>query len=187
MAFYKQVDLRSRKAMTEFLSRHFRYSTMNSWNGATSYAHSMKIHKLPLSSEEKDKLHELMECEDAYRTINDLIADFDCEHDYEYQAGFNGRSGGYLVLYVGGKKPSGYKSYCTECGQKNYAAVEEAVPEGSIRNNEHTGTGNKCGRCGANARKNYTQVHMEVYMRPGQGIDQGEDFSDWEMEQLRRG
>ena len=65
MTFYKQVDLRSRKAMTEFLSGHFRYYTTRSWNGATSYAHNMKIHKLPLSSEEKDKLHELMGCEGA--------------------------------------------------------------------------------------------------------------------------
>lgn len=32
----------------------------------------------------------------------------------------NGRSGGYLVLYQGELKPSGYKSYCPRCGQKNY-------------------------------------------------------------------
>lgn len=36
--FYRPVDLRSRHEMTQFLSSHFRYPTMNSWNGCTSYA-----------------------------------------------------------------------------------------------------------------------------------------------------
>ena len=36
--FYRPVDFRSRHEMTQFLSSHFRYPTMNSWNGCTSYA-----------------------------------------------------------------------------------------------------------------------------------------------------
>jgi len=40
--FFKPVDLRSQKAMVEFLSNHFRYNTMNSWNNSTSYANNIK-------------------------------------------------------------------------------------------------------------------------------------------------
>ena len=44
--YYKDIDLRSRKAMTTFLENHFRYPTMNSWNNSTSYANNMKVYKL---------------------------------------------------------------------------------------------------------------------------------------------
>ena len=46
--FYQSVDLRSRSQMTDFLTKHFRYPTMNSWNNAVSYACNLKIHKLGL-------------------------------------------------------------------------------------------------------------------------------------------
>ena len=45
--------------MTAYLQTHFRYSTMNSWNGADSYAHNLKIYKLGLCSEIEDKLYDL--------------------------------------------------------------------------------------------------------------------------------
>jgi len=171
MAFYKHVDLRGRKAMADFLTRHFRYRTMNHWNKSTSYAHNMKIYNLPLSAENKDRLYGLAECEDAHERISDLIANFGREHDYEYQGGFNGRSGGYLVLYSGGRKPSGYKSYCAKCYQQNYGTVEAS--------------GKNCGRCGEETRRNYTQTHMEVYTNYLKGIDHGEGYSGWDMERLR--
>jgi len=171
MGFYKEVDLRSRKAMTKFLSWHFRYDTMNSWNCTTSYAHNLKVYNLPLSNEEKDRLYELIECEDAFYSINDLMTDFNVAHGYQYQAGFNGRSGGYLVLYVGGKEPSGYKSYCSVWYRRYYKTVEEI--------------GTVCPNCEEDAIKNYTQTHMKVYSRPGQDIDQGEDYTSWRMEELR--
>lgn len=41
-----------------------------------------------------------------------MIEDFNEEHNFQWQTGTNGRSGGYLVLYQGGTKPSGYKSFC---------------------------------------------------------------------------
>ena len=47
--FSVKVDMRSRKAMTEFLENHFRYSTMNSWNGSTSYANNVKYYNLDLN------------------------------------------------------------------------------------------------------------------------------------------
>ena len=57
--FSESVDLRSRKEMTAYLQTHFRYSTMNSWNGADSYAHNLKIYKLGLCPEIEDKLYDL--------------------------------------------------------------------------------------------------------------------------------
>jgi len=99
--FIAKVDTRSRKTMVNYLAGHFRYSTMNSWNDCTSYAHNMKLYNLGLNKKVQDRLWELIECEDFYHSINDTIADFDAVHRYGWQAGFNGRSGGYLVLYQG--------------------------------------------------------------------------------------
>ena len=104
--------------------------------------------------------------------LSGLLEDFGKRHEWQWQAGINGRSGGYVVLYRGGIKPSGYKSYCTYCGQKNY----EAVLEGQI------GT---CGRCEAKARLNFNQTHMQVFTWPGKDIDMYEDFEGWSLSQLR--
>lgn len=101
--FFKKVDTNNREEMINFLSNHFRYSTMNSWNRLDSYANNMKIHKV-IPHQYYQKAFELMESSDFYNEINQMINDFDEEHGYEYQAGFNGRSGGYLVLYTGGKE-----------------------------------------------------------------------------------
>jgi hypothetical protein len=99
--YTKKVNTRSKAVMIEFLVNHFRYATMNHWNNCTSYAHNMKIHNLPVSKEIRDSLYELLDCQGAFLPINDRIADFDAAHKYGWQAGFNGRSGGYLVLYQG--------------------------------------------------------------------------------------
>jgi hypothetical protein len=52
--FSRKVDRRSRAAMIAFLVEHFRYDTMNSWNGSTSYAHCIKFSRLGLSPEQTD-------------------------------------------------------------------------------------------------------------------------------------
>jgi hypothetical protein len=75
---------------------------MNSWNNATSLAYNLKIHNV-IDNKLQDKVYELMELSEFYEDINMLISDFDNEFNHEWQAGFNGRSGGYLVLYHGGK------------------------------------------------------------------------------------
>lgn len=49
--FSQPIDLRSRREMTDYLRNHFRYSTMNSWNHATSYACNLKIYGLGLDPE----------------------------------------------------------------------------------------------------------------------------------------
>ena len=170
--FSKEVDLRSRSAMTDFLTKHFRYNTMNSWNRSTSYANNVKAYKLGLSNGQEEKLYALLDTSEFYTYINEMLDEFAAAHNFIWRVGFNGRSGGYLVLYQGYSKPSEYKSYCTECGQRNYKSVAE------------TGN-NKCGRCGSDARKDYTRAPLEIGCYPGRSTDMGEDFEDWDMYQLR--
>lgn len=170
--FFEKVDFRSRKAMTEFLTEHFRYSTMNSWNGSTSYANCLKIHHLGFPPEILDQLFGMIQIDDFYYEINELIDIFGESHAYSWQADFNGRSGGYLVLYQGGLEPSGYQSRCYECGQLNYKSVKE------------TGS-NVCGKCGTKARVDFKEPHMRRWTKPGLSTDQYEDFSDWDMSDLR--
>ncbi|MGB8218681.1 MAG: hypothetical protein WCE94_15390 [Candidatus Methanoperedens sp.] len=117
----------TRKEMIEFLSKHCRYHTMNSWNNATSYARNVKIYNLGLTREQENKAYEIIYAEGAFDEINELMREFDAVHGYEYQMAFNGRSGGYVVLIPGGKRPSGYQSYCPRCGQRNYAKVLPAT------------------------------------------------------------
>ena len=174
--FYEKVDLRSRKAMVNFLENHFRYFTMNSWNGSTSFANNMKIYNLGLSKEIENTLYDILFSDDNNDLdfyIKCLIADFETEHDDRYTACFNGRSGGYLVLYKMELVPSEYKSYCTNCGQQNYASVKE--------------TGCKCGRCGEDTRVDYSKPLMQQRIYPGRSIGD-EDFDDreeWDMDSLR--
>lgn len=92
MAFWKAVDTRSRWKMQKFLAEHFRYDTMSSWNRSTSYACNMKIYNLDVPAEVKDKLYEMLDCHDVYDRIQELIDDFNAEHDFRWQAAFNGRS-----------------------------------------------------------------------------------------------
>ena len=167
--FYKEVDLQSRKEMTDFLQNHFRYDTMNHWNRSTSYACNMKIYNLGLTREIEDKLYDLISCEDAYDTINEMIDEFGEQHDWKWQVGFNGRSGGYLVLYSGGWEWSEYNSYCVNCGQRSFEAVEE--------------TGRTCGRCGRESLVNFKS--KDVYAYPGKSIDMHEDFDSWSIEELK--
>lgn len=169
--FYHHVDKRSRKDMTQYLINHFRYDTMNSWNQATSYACNLKIYNLGLEREITDKLYDLIGVDEFYEPLRDLMQDFGAAHGYEWQAGMNGRSGGYLVLYQGELKPSGYKSYCPRCGQKNYQ--------------EATASNNTCGVCRQPTRMNFPHTHMQVVTYPGRGTDDGEDYEDWSMYELR--
>lgn len=114
--------------MVEFLSNHFRYHTLNSWNNSTSYANNLKIYNLGLSREVEEKAWELLNVEEVFRMINELLQDWGREHDYQWQARFNGRSGGYLVLYQGYTKESPHKSRCLECGQENFKLVPPVNP-----------------------------------------------------------
>lgn len=95
--FYKTgVDITNDKQMFNFLKDHFRYATMNSWNGVYSIANNVKVYKLGLSGDHWTALNLLNNGE--YDTLNWMIKDWERDHP-GYTVGFNGRSGGYLVLY----------------------------------------------------------------------------------------
>jgi hypothetical protein len=97
---------RTRANMIAYLSQHFRYDTMNSWNCSTSYAVNIKVDRIDaLNREETTRALELLECDDAtvMWDFRDVLNDFDRRHEHRWQIGQNGRSGGYLVLYQGGR------------------------------------------------------------------------------------
>lgn len=100
--FEKPIDYNNRESMIAFLEKHPRYWTMNSWNRLDSYAHCVKIYLLGLTKEEADLAYDML-CDpdvDTFEwdmTVHDLITGFEAETGYS--AGFNGRSGGYLVMY----------------------------------------------------------------------------------------
>lgn len=123
--FYKSgLDITNDKQMFNFLKDHFTYYTMNSWNGLKSVANNVKIYNLALSGDCYTAL-EFLE-EDNYFTINMMIEEWEAEHK-PFKVGFNGRSGGYLVMYNSDNNRSilpedidecvdyeEYKRYCKE-------------------------------------------------------------------------
>lgn len=169
--FSEPVDLRSRQEMTDYLRNHFRYSTMNSWNQATSYACNLKIHKLGLTSEIESKLYDMLDTQEFFALRETLIAQFNEDHDFRWQAGFNGRNGGYLVLYQGELRPTGHLSYCTCCGQRNFRSV--------------TDTGNVCGACRKPTRVDFSTPPKQPVTFPGRGTDMDDDYEEWSMSELR--
>ncbi len=169
--FEKAVDTRSKKEMVDFLKNHFRYATANSWNCSTSYANCVKLYHLDIPANQRDKFFDLIATDFYYADIvSPLIDEFATSHNWSWQVGFNGRSNGYLVLYQGFAKESGYKSYCLECGQRNYQSISEK---------SHT-----CGVCGGE-RKNFVKQPLEIGVFPMKSTDMGEDFSEWSVAELR--
>ena len=80
------------------------YYTMNSWNQHSAPAYNMKVYNIISDSNLRSKIYDLMSTSEFWDDINQCIYDFDYEmkeKGFEYKAGFNGRSGGYLVLYRG--------------------------------------------------------------------------------------
>ena len=95
MFYKKNVDICNAKQMFNFLKGHYKYDTMNSWNGLKSIANNVKAYNLGLEGDWGTALQYLEE--DEYFTINMMIEDWEAEHK-GYEVIFNGRSGGYLVL-----------------------------------------------------------------------------------------
>lgn len=230
MYFGKAVDKRSRQAMTDFLTGHFRYNTMNGWNRSTSYAHNIKLHHLGLTSQQMDAAYDMLQT-DYWDEIRAPIEDFTSEMNGGYTIGRNGRSGGYLVLYQSQYELTGHLSCCRSCGQRNFKRVFEvsqsadhAVIENCVFRNgggraeatylqqpdiaaiglpdaeklavirsaqracKDATIGNKCGACGAEGKRgrvNYTTLPKRLSVYPGKDMDQGEDFSEWSMSELR--
>lgn len=128
MFFEKRFDLRSKDSLVNFLSDHYRYDTMGSWNRGTSYANCVKVNDLGFTNQDKDKAYEIVGIEGYWDQIRHPIRDFEKNWYGAYTIGSNGRSSGYLVLYEAELYNSGYKSTCKQCGQLNY---QEAV-DGSV-------------------------------------------------------
>jgi hypothetical protein len=164
---------RTKQQMVDFLMKHFRYDTMSSWNRADSYATKIKAHSLGLTLTEQDAVYAMLDVQDSHQEsgFNAVLSDFDRRHNFSYQIGVNGRSGGYLVLCSGGSKPSEHKSQCRKCGQRNFQTVE--VEPG------------QCGKCHAQARYNRA-FQPETFTNPGQGIDMDGDFAEWDTSSLKQ-
>lgn len=150
--------------MVDFLSGHFRYPTMNSWNNGTSYANCIKVHRLGLSSDQNRRVwnNDILST-DYWDEIRYPIDDFTEEAGGAYTIGTNGRSGGYLVLYQGEYYDPGYKSRCRVCGQLNFQAVR--------------GEAEKCGRCNKVERINLSRP-LRWHRVSGRGIDNDLDRVD---------
>lgn len=96
MFYQKGIDITNDKQMFNFLKNHFEYNTMNPWNGCSSIANNVKLYKLRLSGDWTTALN-LLET-GGYDEVNWMIQEWQREHN-GFEVGFNGRSGGYLVLY----------------------------------------------------------------------------------------
>jgi hypothetical protein len=96
MFYVKGIDITNDKQMFNFLKNHYQYYTMNSWNGLRSIANNVKLYRLELSGDWTTALNFLNS--GSYDIITSMIEDWEYEHK-GYKLGFNGRSGGYLVLY----------------------------------------------------------------------------------------
>jgi hypothetical protein len=101
--FSKKVG-KSRAAMIAFLREHFRYDTMNSWNASTSYANRIKIRFVPIPIGLRDAAYDMLEADKWHGRMNAFLYEFGEEHGREWLLCVNGRSGGYVVLYVGDGK-----------------------------------------------------------------------------------
>jgi len=161
--FTHKVDKRSKINMQDYLENHFRYNTMNSWNGLHSFANNVKIHRISKYTQvPDDKLYDFLELEESFKKIHDLIAQWTAEQNYEYTVQFNGRSDGYLVLYKSYREQSRYKSICPHCGQKNYKRAED--------NNNGV-----CGRCHTEGLIPYSGYSLQVHAT---GVEYDEDCMD---------
>jgi len=169
--FYKKIKKSSKKEMVDYLAGHFRYYTMNPWNKSTSYANNVKIYNV-IPQKLQNKACEIAQQGNVYYAIRDLLSDFGRKYDYEWQAGFNGRSNGYIVLYQGGKRKLDYKTQCDSCGKLTWYETEQ---------NCHVDGCNGMLRI---IKRPVYDVYT-VYTCPGLGLDENEDFSAWDIEDLR--
>lgn len=129
--FYKKVNYDSNKECFEFLTNHFTYDTLNSWNGLKSIANNVKVYNLPVNYELAMKALE----EDDYFNINMTIHDWEENHP-GYKVGFNGRSGGYLVLYNSENNRHCFDEQFTPCDYDDYESFKQDVIDyfGSFKN-----------------------------------------------------
>jgi hypothetical protein len=133
--YYKTgVDITNDKQMFEFIKNHFQYPTMNSWNRLYSIANNVKLYNLRLDGDWCTALRFLES--DGYEVINWMIREWEANHR-GYTLGFNGRSGGYLVMYNEHDYKSILPDYITE--SEDYEEYKRYCKEyyGSVKDNRY--------------------------------------------------
>jgi hypothetical protein len=131
--FYKKgIDITNDKQMFNFIKNHFEYYTMNSWNRLASIANNVKLHRMHLTGDWTVAYNLLVNGE--YETVNDFLYCWAEDHP-GYDVGFNGRSGGYLVLTMKGSNRSILPDSITD--SQNYEEYKEYCKEyyGSVKAN----------------------------------------------------
>lgn len=95
--FWRKVDKRRREDLVDYLQNHFRYYTMNSWNGTQTFANNVKITNMGLTRKLVDCAFDVREtriwCAQVDKRITEYTAEFPA-----YLIRFNGRSSGYMCL-----------------------------------------------------------------------------------------
>ena len=109
--FEKRVNKSRRRSMVDFLTKHFRYHTMNACNKSTSYAHNIKLTQLKgiipddiIRFDLGETALAMLDCTEWHAHMSGIMDDFDKTYSGTWQVGVNGHSGGYIVLYQGGIK-----------------------------------------------------------------------------------
>jgi hypothetical protein len=162
--------MRSREAMVAFLSSHGRYWTMNSWNRSTSYANCVKVHRLDLTPEQLRQAWDMLDMPEVYDAIHRVLGEWTEKHDWRWQVGFNGRSGGYLVLYQGALDYQNARTaQCDVCGKLTWHDKEQPC----------TSDG-----CGGTLRV-LPKPRPQIVTYPGRGLDESENYADWSLTDLR--
>ena len=184
--FCKKVDMRTREAMIRFLRDHDRYWTMNSWNRSTSYANCVKIHSLGLTPEQLENAWAMLDMPQVYDAIHRVLEDWARKHEWRWQIGFNGRSGGYLVLYQGGLNwRNARTAQCDECGKLTWhRRVSASEGDWFAGRRTHQDTPCTTADCDGMLRV-LREPRPQIVTYPGRGLDEDEDFGDWAIEDLR--
>ena len=168
--FQKKVDTRRREDVIRFLRGHGRYWTMNSWNRSSSYANCVKVHRLDLTPQQLETAWEMLDVPQVYDAIHSILEDWARKHGWRWQIGFNGRSGGYLVLYQGGLDHKNARTArCDECAKLTWHKQDTPCTSDD---------------CDGTLRV-LAKPQPQVATYPGRGLDDDDEFEDWSMEELR--
>lgn len=106
----KSIQSLTTSELTEYLKNHFRYFTMHSWNVSTSYAQCVKFRELDLTTDEINACYDMLQVKEAWDEVTAILRRFNERWEQRWQIGFNGRSSGYLVLYMGGVEAN--RAFC---------------------------------------------------------------------------
>ena len=90
--------MKSEKEKFEYINKHLTYATLNSWNRLYSIARNVKLHNIGLTKKQYNIAFEMLEMQEYLLDIECILNDFKYDNP-EYVILFNGRSGGYMVLY----------------------------------------------------------------------------------------